>query len=80
MAGQACIPFVAKVPPALAGSQGYDLSVCGYFGSSYRSWEEDLFDTSPGTPLAPMGLFTTAKNIYCFSQLKPNKIFRRIFF
>lgn len=31
-------------------------------------------------PLASMGLFNIARNIYCLSQLKLDKIFERLFF
>ena len=37
------------------------------------------FAPSLRMPLVSMGLFNTARNIYCLSQLKPGKIFEKIF-
>lgn len=67
-------PFAARVQAPVAGSQGLSLGVA--LGSHMA-----LSSAPPlGTPLGTTGWLNTDRNIYCLSQLKPNKLFERNFF
>lgn len=76
-----CTPFVANVLVIIASSQGNCLSLFGLsLGVALDLGRVISFVPSLGIPLVCNGLFNNARNIYCLSQLIPEKILERIFF
>lgn len=66
-------PFVARVLPTIVSSQGNCLSQLFFFGGALNGGSIVSFAPS-------LGLFNTARNVYCLSCLKPDKAFGMILF
>ena len=74
---------MARVLPTVVSSQRNCLILCFFWlslGVSPDLRKRVSFVPSLGRPLMSKGLFNTVKNIYCLSQLKPDKIFEMIIF
>lgn len=78
-----CTPFVPRVLLTPASSPGSCVSLSLFWlslGVARDLGQVVSFASSLGIPLKSMGLFNTARNVYYLFWLKPDKIFKMIFF
>lgn len=73
-----CSPFVARVPPDCGQLSRELFFLVVTFGSGSGSREGSSFCPSLRMPLTSMRQFNAARNIYCLSWLKSDKMFERV--